>query len=131
MTGWKYPGTAGKSYAQGLEPATWNCPALLVLCTCPDETVADNIARQVVTRRLAACVNRLDGVRSTYYWNGGLQQDPEVLLLIKTTPDCHEALQACLKSLHPYENPEFITTPIIAGSDAYLQWVAANCGAGA
>ena len=98
-----------------------------MLCTCPDATTADTIARQVVTRQLAACVNQLGGVRSTYYWNGGLQQDDEVLLLIKTTPDRHEALLTCLKSLHPYENPEFIALPIVAGSDPYLQWLAAGC----
>jgi periplasmic divalent cation tolerance protein len=110
-----------------LESSTWTCPALVVLCTCPDAAVADEIAHQVVTRRLAACVNRLPGVRSTYYWNDKLQQDYEVLLLIKTTPDRYEALEACLKSLHPYENPEVICTPVIAGSEAYLQWLAAAC----
>ena len=89
--------------------------------------MAAEIARQLVIGRLAACVNRLGGVRSTYQWQGQLQQDDEVLLLIKTTPDCHEALEACLKKLHPYENPEIIVTPITAGSDSYLQWLAASC----
>ncbi len=118
---------AAGGYARGLQSSTWNCPAILVLCTCPDEAVAAEIARQVVMRRLAACVNQLCGIRSTYYWAGELQQDSEVLLLIKTMPHCHEALESCLRTLHPYENPEIIVTPIIAGSEPYLQWLAAGC----
>lgn len=127
MPGGKYPALLQKAMLLGLQPKTWNCPALLVLCTCPDDTVADDLARQVVTRRLAACVNRLPGIRSTYHWDGELQQDEEVLLLIKTAPDRYEALEACLKSLHPYENPEIIATPVIAGSDPYLKWLADGC----
>jgi periplasmic divalent cation tolerance protein len=98
----------------------------VVLCTCPDEAVADHIARQLVERHLAACVNQLDGVRSTYYWAGTLQQDREVLLLIKSTPERLAALEDCLRTLHPYENPEIIALPVIAGSDAYLRWLAAD-----
>lgn len=112
---------------EGLQSQDSTPLALVVLCTCPDDTVADTIARQLVTRRLAACVNQLGAVRSTYYWQGELQQDQEVLLLIKTTVDGRTALEDCLRALHPYENPEIIALPVVAGADRYLQWLVAGC----
>jgi periplasmic divalent cation tolerance protein len=99
-------------------------PALLVLCTCPGEAVALDIARVVVIEGLAACVNRLAPVQSIYQWDGQLCEESEQLLMIKTTPDRYDALEMRLKALHPYEIPEIIAIPIIAGSDQYLTWLA-------
>ena len=99
---------------------------LVVLCACPDEATAERIAREVVSAGLAACVNRFDGVRSTYRWKGTLQDEPEVLLVIKTVKARYEALEMRLKALHPYELPEIIAVPIVAGSAGYLAWVAAE-----
>ena len=73
--------------------------------------------------RLAACVNQLPGVQSTYRWQGAISSDTEVLLLIKTTAACLPALQARLLELHPYELPELIAVPVALGHEAYLQWV--------
>lgn len=99
---------------------------LLVLCTCPDEAVAGRIARTLVDERLAACVNRVPGVRSTYRWQGAVHDDGEVLLLIKTTAERFEALRDRIVALHPYELPEVIAVKIAAGLDRYLAWVAAE-----
>jgi periplasmic divalent cation tolerance protein len=100
--------------------------ALVVLCTCPDESVALRIAESLVTERLAACVNRLPGIRSTYRWQDRIQDEPEVLLIIKTLADRYPALELRLKALHPYEVPEIIAVPVVAGSAAYLAWIASE-----
>jgi periplasmic divalent cation tolerance protein len=98
--------------------------ALIALCTCPDAAVADRIARTLVEERLAACVNRLPGVESTYRWNGAVSVDEEVLLVIKTSRARYAALEARLVALHPYEVPELIAVPIGAGHAPYLAWIA-------
>lgn len=97
--------------------------ALVVLCSCPDEGVADRIAHELVSGRLAACVNCLPGVRSIYRWNGGLQDEREVLLAIKTIRNRYEELEMRLKALHPYEVPEIIALPVLAGAASYLAWL--------
>ena len=95
---------------------------LLVLITCP-ASAADSLARALVEQRLAACVNALAGVRSTYHWQGQIEQGDEVLLLAKTSSERYEALQAAICQLHPYELPEVIAVPLSRGLPAYLRWV--------
>jgi periplasmic divalent cation tolerance protein len=97
--------------------------AILVLCTCPDEAVADRIASAVVEERLAACVNCLPGVTSTYRWQGKIHRDGEVLLLIKTTRERFDALREHIIALHPYELPEVIAVDIALGHAPYLAWI--------
>jgi periplasmic divalent cation tolerance protein len=99
-------------------------PAIVVLCTCPDESVAIDIAQVLVGEGLAACVNRLSPVQSTYRWAGRLCEGSEQLLMIKTIPARYEALEMRLKALHPYEIPEIIAIPVVAGSNQYLAWLA-------
>lgn len=99
---------------------------LLCLCTCPDTASAQRLAEALVGERLAACVNRLPGVLSTYRWQGEVQTDGEELLLIKTTTERFEALKARLLVLHPYELPELVALPLDRGHAAYLEWVRAN-----
>jgi periplasmic divalent cation tolerance protein len=105
-------------------PARADPPAVLVLCSCPTEAVALDIARVLVREGLAACVNRTGPVQSIYPWDGQLCEETEQLLLIKTTPARYEALEMRLKALHPYEIPEIIAIPVVAGSAAYLAWLA-------
>jgi periplasmic divalent cation tolerance protein len=95
----------------------------LVMCTCPNNTVAAEVATALIEQDLAACVNRLPGVKSWYRWEGRLNQDEEVLLLIKTVRARYPALESTIRKLHPYEVPEIIAIPITAGSEAYLAWV--------
>ena len=104
-------------------------PILLCYCTCPDTTRARHIAETLVNERLAACVSQVPGTTSTYRWQGGVGTDSETLLLIKTTPDRLDALKRRLLTLHPYELPELIATPIEQGHDAYLDWVHNACQA--
>ena len=96
---------------------------LVALSTCPDAVTAETLARTLVSEGLAACVNRIEGVRSSYFWEGRLQDEPEILLMIKTTAPALAALTDRLRALHPYEVPELIAIPAIAGNEAYLQWV--------
>ncbi|MEW9573567.1 divalent-cation tolerance protein CutA [Rhodanobacter sp. Si-c] len=99
---------------------------LLCLCTCPDAASAQQLAETLVGERLAACVNRVAGVLSTYRWQDKVSTDSEELLLIKTTAARFEALKARLLELHPYEVPELIALPAERGHAAYLDWVRAN-----
>jgi len=98
---------------------------IVVLSTCPDEATAERIARELVGSGLAACVNRLPGVHSTYRWQGQVRDEPEVLLTIKTTAARYAELEMRLKALHPYEVPEIIALPVRAGLASYLAWIAA------
>lgn len=102
---------------------------LLCLTTCPDPATAAAIAGTLVEESLAACVNQLPGVRSTYRWQGDVHTDEEVLLLIKTTGRRFEALKARLLALHPYELPELVALPVTAGHAPYLDWVRAHAAA--
>lgn len=96
---------------------------LLCYCTCPNAESAQSLANALVGEGLAACVNHLPGVRSTYRWKGEVTTDSEELLLIKTTEARFPALKERLLALHPYELPELIAVPVAHGHDAYLDWV--------
>jgi len=102
--------------------------ALLVLVTAPEGGPAEALARALVESGLAACVNRLAGVRSTYRWQGAVQEDAETLLVVKTTPAAYPALEARIRELHPHEVPEVIALPVTAGSAPYLAWLAGAVG---
>lgn len=84
------------------------------------------MAQELVSRRLAACVNVVPGVRSFYWWDGSVQDDDELLLVIKTRVELLPQLESAIKELHSYEVPEFIVLPIDGGSSAYLAWIDAN-----
>jgi periplasmic divalent cation tolerance protein len=99
----------------------------LVLVTCANHIQAKLIARSVVEKRLAACVNILRSpVESHYRWNGKVEKARELLLLIKTTSRRLGGLEREVKRLHSYEVPEFFALPIVAGSKAYLDWLDEN-----
>ena len=98
----------------------------LVLTTMPDDDRADELARTLVDERLAACVNVHAPMSSTYRWKETVEREAERQLVIKTTRDRLTALKVRLRELHPYELPELIIIPIEGGSDAYLQWLAAQ-----
>ena len=97
--------------------------AVIVYCTVPDQDVADRIARALVGERLAACVNRLPGVVSTYAWQGEVKVDAELLLLIKTTRERFAALRERVVALHPYELPEIVAVDVALGLPDYLNWI--------
>ena len=101
---------------------------IVVLTTCPDDAVAARIARDVVESGLAACVSRVGPIHSTYCWQGAVQDEPEVLLVIKTVSARYSELEMRLKSIHPYEVPEIIALPVTRGSAAYLGWLGTGVG---
>jgi periplasmic divalent cation tolerance protein len=105
-----------------------DCDISIALTTCPDADSAHQIATILVQERLAACVNQIAGVRSTYIWNGVLQDEQEVMLIIKTTTAQLATVESRVKALHSYEVPEFIAIPVCAGSQSYLEWVRQNVG---
>src|SRR5262249_53438927 len=87
---------------------------------------AERIARALVERGLAACVNVVPGVVSVYRWKGAVERDQELLLVIKTRGEGFPALRDALVELHPYELPELIAVPIAAGYEPYLEWLDAS-----
>ena len=97
--------------------------AIVILCTCSSQDEAVRIAEALVDARLAACVNILPQIQSTYRWEGKIERANEVLLLIKTTQDRFPSLQQRIAEQHSYEVPEIIALPIMDGSDKYLGWL--------
>jgi periplasmic divalent cation tolerance protein len=96
---------------------------VVVLCTVGSMEGAETIARTVVERHLAACVNVVPGVSSFYRWKGEVARDPEWLLVMKTTAARFEALREAVVDLHPYDVPEVIELPIERGHAPYLDWI--------
>ena len=100
--------------------------ALLVLTNLPDEASAEALATALVETRLAACVNRLAPCHSVYRWQGNIERAMEIPLLIKTDSARYPALEAAIRSRHPYETPEIIALPITHGLPDYLAWLTAE-----
>lgn len=84
---------------------------------------AEKIAAALAGKRLAACVQVFGPISSTYWWKGKLEKAEEWGCFIKSTADLYTRIEKALKEVHPYENPEIIVTPIVAGSKEYLDWV--------
>jgi periplasmic divalent cation tolerance protein len=100
-----------------------NNDALIVLCTVPSEEVAVRLAHGLVEQALAACVNIVPGVRSVYRFEGKVEDERELLLVIKTRTERYEALERWLTEAHPYDVPEVIAAPVALGSPPYLRWI--------
>jgi periplasmic divalent cation tolerance protein len=100
-----------------------NNDAVEVHITCPSREQATVLARALVEERLAACVNILENVRSVFHWNGALNEEDEVLCLVKTRRELFAALSARVAELHPYDVPEILAFEVAAGSPAYLNWL--------
>jgi periplasmic divalent cation tolerance protein len=99
---------------------------LLALSTVGNAQDAERIARALVERGLAACVNVVPGVVSVYRWKGQVEREGELLLVIKTRAERFDALREALVGLHPYEVPELIALPIQRGHAPYLDWLDEN-----
>lgn len=98
----------------------------VIYSTAPDVDTAARIARSLVDERLAACGNILPGVRSIYRWQGIVEDEPEVVLILKTRADRVDALTRRLAELHPYDVPDVVALPVDAGHGPYLDWVREN-----
>ena len=95
-----------------------------ITTTTDSSAAAERIASELVARRLAACVQVVGPIQSVYRWQGAVERAEEWLLLIKSTGEKYPAIEAAIRELHTYECPEVIATPVSAGSQAYLGWIA-------
>ena len=98
------------------------------LMTCPNPETARSIARQLLEKRLVACVNVVPHVTSMYWWEGKIQEDSEVLLVAKTAAERVAELTAVLPGLHPYQVPELVVLSVEGGLPAYLNWILESTG---
>lgn len=99
---------------------------ILLISTVSSEEDAEKIARHLVEERFAACVNIVPKITSFYFWQGKLQKDSELLLLIKTTKDMEETLINEVKRIHPYQTPEVLSFDVENGLEEYINWMEAN-----
>jgi periplasmic divalent cation tolerance protein len=111
-------------------PAGPDASGVRVLLSTAPPGEAHALARRLVEEGLAACVSLVPGVRSVYRWQGAVADDPETLMVLKTTATGLPRLMARLCELHPYEVPEQLVLEPTAGTPAYLAWLAASVGAG-
>lgn len=100
----------------------------IALSTAGSADEAQRLARMLVERRLAACVNIIPGVRSVYRWKGKVEDVEEAMLVIKTSRSQAAALQAALQEGHTYDLPEFLLLPVSGGGAAYLAWLREGLG---
>ncbi|XP_057183953.1 protein CutA homolog isoform X2 [Triplophysa rosa] len=106
---------ASETYSSGTHSAAF--------VTCPNDTVAKELARGIVEKKLAACVNIMPKIISVYEWQGKIEEDSEVLLMIKTRSSKVSALAEYVRSNHPYEVAEVISLSIDQGNPPYLKWI--------
>ena len=97
--------------------------AIVVVTTVGTEEQAYQIARELVARRQAACVNVLPGMRSVYRWKGKICKDGELLLVIKTLETEFDGVSATIRELHSYELPEVLSFPVTKGEENFLEWI--------
>ncbi|HEX7117623.1 MAG TPA: divalent-cation tolerance protein CutA [Longimicrobiales bacterium] len=102
--------------------------ARVVLMTAPDRDTAERVVRALVEERLVACGNIVPGLTSIYRWQGAIECDAEVLVVLKTTAAHVPALLARAPELHPYEVPELLVLPVETGHPPYLEWVRESTG---
>lgn len=96
---------------------------IIVYITVPSPEEGEKIAKALVEKKLAACVNIVPGVRSIYHWQDKMYDEMELLLIAKTVGPLFERLEKEVKSIHPYHVPEIVAIPIIKGSKEYLDWI--------
>jgi periplasmic divalent cation tolerance protein len=101
-----------------------------VLTTLPDQAQAEALARELLTARLAACIQIGATVQSLYHWRGQIETAREIPLAIKTRAGLYPRVEEAIRRRHPYELPEIVAVPISCGLPAYLDWIAAETAHG-
>ena len=99
-------------------------PAILVITNVPDHALADSLARELLDRRLAACVNIGAPVQSIYHWHARIETGQELPVLIKTRTALYSSVADAIRRIHPYDTPEIIAIPVVDGDARYLAWIA-------
>lgn len=96
---------------------------VMVLTNLPDDATAMALAEKLVACRVAACVNCMAPVQSVYHWQGRIERAYEIPILIKAPRANYPEIERLIREHHPYDVPEIIALPIVAGLPAYLQWI--------
>ena len=97
---------------------------IVVMITVPEKDIGEKIAKELLDKKLAACVNLIPSIRSIYIWEGEVCYDDEVLMIVKSRADLFETqLVPSVQSVHPYDVPEIIALPIQHGARSYLEWI--------
>lgn len=109
--------------SEGMDPAAGEVGARVVLMTAPDRAVGESLARTLVEEGVATCATLIPGVVSIYRWQGELERQEEVQVILKTGAARVPALVARAAELHPYDVPELLVLPVVGGLPAYLGWV--------
>ncbi|HAO79834.1 MAG TPA: divalent-cation tolerance protein CutA [Verrucomicrobia subdivision 3 bacterium] len=99
----------------------------IVLVTAPDLKIARALAKAALQAKLIACANLVPKIESHYWWQEKIESSAEVLLILKTQKSRLAALEKLVLAQHPYDTPEFLVLPLVAGSKKYLAWLAAVC----
>ncbi len=95
----------------------------IVLVTTSSNDEAERIAHELIERRLAACINIINGITSIYVWKGNVEKSTEALMIIKTRSDKLDELISNVRELHSYEVPEIVAIPIVKGFKEYIKWI--------
>ncbi len=96
---------------------------VIIYVTAPDEETAVTIGRALVEEKLAACANIVPRIRSLYRWKGAVEDEREVLMILKTRTELFDRVEQRVRSMHPYEVPEIVAIPLTHGSPPYLDWL--------
>ena len=99
---------------------------VLIYVTAPSTEEAETIATSLVEQRLAACANIVPAIRSIFWWKNAIEHEHEALIILKSTKTLFPLIVDAVKSLHSYDVPEIIATPLLCGSDDYLAWISAE-----
>jgi periplasmic divalent cation tolerance protein len=103
--------------------------AIVVFITAPTAEEASQLANVLVEDQLAACVQILPEMESVYRWQGKIERQKEILIIVKTVASKFKSLETTVRGVHSYETPEIVAFPVTAGSSPYLQWLVDSVGA--
>ncbi len=99
---------------------------IIVMSTVPNEEVGKRIATVLLEKKLVPCVNMVPNVRSIYTWKGKINDEAELIIIMKTRASLFERIKDEIKANHPYKCPEILALPVLAGNQPYLDWIAEN-----
>lgn len=96
---------------------------IVILVTASNKTEAEKIAKALLEQKLIACSNLVDGVRSLFWWEGKIEDQQEVMMILKSERSLFSKVEAVIKSLHSYQVPEIISMPVVESHQGYLEWM--------
>lgn len=97
---------------------------IVIYCTVPNKKEGREIAKELIKRKLAACVNIIDKLDSIFSWDGEMMEEREAMMIIKTRKDLFERISHVIQKMHSYNVPEVIGLPIVGADETYLKWIA-------